>query len=276
MSEPVILFIVEGEDRDYRFVHEMSTCFFTKGKYKSVVIKLPAAQNIYMLYELLAKDDFESDIVEVLREAVEGAEEILKGVKRQNINEVYLLFDYDIHQNNLSQASGCGDPDQVIERMLTVFDNETENGKLYISYPMVEALYDYQDSKCEAFYKCILPVAEVGEYKTHSGTGNIKSSQRFAIDEWKMVLNVFALRIKCLFDLDSLDYSSFRERITPISIHRAQCSSIQTQNGLVVLSAFPELLFDYFPEYFWKSMVHTTHFKFDTCAKQKEKQKAST
>ena len=27
-------------------------------------------------------------------------------------------------------------------------DNETENGKLYISYPMVEALRDYEPGKC--------------------------------------------------------------------------------------------------------------------------------
>lgn len=31
--------------------------------------------------------------------------------------------------------------ENVIEEMLNVFSNETENGKMYISYPMVEAIY---------------------------------------------------------------------------------------------------------------------------------------
>ena len=46
---PIILFIVEGEKRDYRFIEEMCNCFF-KGKYKANIINLPAKQNIYMLF----------------------------------------------------------------------------------------------------------------------------------------------------------------------------------------------------------------------------------
>ena len=33
-------------------------------------------------------------------------------------------------------------------QMLENFDNEKENGKLHISYPMVEALRDYKPGKC--------------------------------------------------------------------------------------------------------------------------------
>ena len=35
--------------------------------------------------------------------------------------------------------------DSKIKEMLQFFDNETENGMLYISYPMVEAIRHYKD-----------------------------------------------------------------------------------------------------------------------------------
>ena len=53
MASPVTLFIVEGESRDLRFAEKMKDLFL-KGRDDLRVICLPAAQNIYMLYERLA------------------------------------------------------------------------------------------------------------------------------------------------------------------------------------------------------------------------------
>jgi hypothetical protein len=45
--------------------------FFAHGNFK--IITLPAGQNIYMLWKKLKEDDFETDLIEVLRE---GSDEI--------------------------------------------------------------------------------------------------------------------------------------------------------------------------------------------------------
>ena len=66
MASPVTLFIVEGESCDLRFAEKMKDLFL-KGRDDLRVICLPAAQNIYMLYERLAEEDFDLDVVEVLR-----------------------------------------------------------------------------------------------------------------------------------------------------------------------------------------------------------------
>ena len=60
----------------------------------------------------------------------------LKGVRRKDVAQIYLFFDYDGH------ATLADDDDMA--RMLAHFDNETENGKLYVSYPMAEALKHWQ------------------------------------------------------------------------------------------------------------------------------------
>ena len=131
-------FIVEGEAREPLIIDNISKVFFKHVNFK--IITLPAGQNIYMLWKKLKEDDFDTDIIEVLREEHEELKEQLEGISRDDFSEVYLFFDYDGHQNNLSGE----DDSDALEQMLVSFDNETENGKLYISYPMVEALRDFE------------------------------------------------------------------------------------------------------------------------------------
>ena len=264
MDNPVKLFIVEGESRDYRFVNEMTTCFF-KGRYTAKVIALPAAQNIYMLYKKLTDDHFETDIVEILRENVNGAKEKLAGLKRQEIDEVYLFFDYDIQQNNTSFYPL--DASEIVDTMLDVFNNETENGKLYISYPMVEALYDYQSEKCAAFSNCFISIDELKQYKNLTGTNNPYASRTLDFLKWQEILNVFYLRIKCLFDISSLDYMSYRKKVSPKSIYHCELALVNQHKQVFVLSSFPEFLFDYFKANFWESMTPIKKNKYEICPK---------
>lgn len=93
-----------------------------------------------MLWKQIQKDEYETDLIELIREYNKDAAEKLKGYSRDDFSEIYLFFDYDGHNCNLSAT----DPDgtAVLGEMLETFDNETELGKLYINYPMVEAIRD--------------------------------------------------------------------------------------------------------------------------------------
>ncbi len=122
------VFIVEGEAREPLIIANISKIFFAHGNVK--IITLPAGQNIYMLWKRLKEDEFDTDIIEVLREENEKIRSQLEGFDREDFSEVYLFFDYDGHQKNLSKY----DEKDALEQMLMSFDNETENGKLYISY----------------------------------------------------------------------------------------------------------------------------------------------
>lgn len=136
-----ILMIVEGEVREVNIINHVENFFDKKDKFK--YINLPARQNIYMLWKVLKEDDFQTDIIEIIREKVEGADKILSGISRDDISETYLFFDLDAQQKNLPY--GEDNAITVISEMLDSFDNETESGKLYISYPMIEALRDFGD-----------------------------------------------------------------------------------------------------------------------------------
>ena len=93
-------FIVEGEAREPLIIDNISKVFFGHGNFK--IITLPAGQNIYMLWKRLKEDDFDTDIIEVIREEHKELEKQLAGLSRDDFSEVYLFFDYDGHQNNLA------------------------------------------------------------------------------------------------------------------------------------------------------------------------------
>jgi len=264
MSKQVKLFVVEGENRETRFLQWMIDIFF-QGRFAAKIITLSAAQNIYMLYQILKKDDFETDMVEVLRDYVDAAKKQLEGISRQDISEIYMFFDYDLQQNNLRD---CGNANDILEEMLSVFDNETENGKLYISYPMVEALYDYRDKLCQAYSTCYIDVDQLAEYKTISGNGNPKASLHFRYDDWKEILNVFTLRVKCLLDLKQIGYEYYQTNIDPAVVFRKQNQLREERDQVFVLSGFPEFLLDYFKHDFWNTVIKRNKPQYDYCLKE--------
>lgn len=94
----------------------------------------------------------------------------------------------DVHQTNLGRA----DDGDVINQMLESFDNETENGKLYISYPMVEALRDFEAGKCGNGDNCFVEISVLAEYKNISSRNSLNPHFRdYNIDVWKEIIDVF-------------------------------------------------------------------------------------
>jgi hypothetical protein len=243
-------FIVEGEAREPIIIDNISKIFFAHGNIK--IITLPAGQNIYMLWKKLKEDDFNTDIIELLRENHNDLDKQLQGLSRNDFSEVYLFFDYDGHQNNL----GADDGGNVIDQMLTSFDNETENGKLYISYPMVEALRDFEMGVCGKKDNCFVAIEEFENYKSLSASRtNTPQFKTYNYDIWKEVIDVFSMKLSCLMgQSDIVTYDFFIEKINPNEIFKLEENEIQ-RNRVFILSAFPEFLLDYFGLKLWKTCV---------------------
>lgn len=259
MKDEIIVFIFEGEKRERELVENV-TSLFLKGKYQALFLHLPANQNCYMLWQKLKEDEFDTDIIELIRESNLDAAEKLRGISRQQIDQIFMFFDYDPHQNNLPADI---DFNSVMCEMIETFDNETENGKLYISYPMIEAIRDFSDLQCEAFYKCYVDKEDINDYKTKSGDRNPYAQlNKYTIKSWERILHVFCWRISCLFEIDSLTYEFYKHEITPQSIFCKE-KQLYLNDKCFVLSAIPEFLFDYFSTAFWRKyyVKHNAHRK---------------
>lgn len=243
-------FIVEGEAREPQIIDNISKVFFSHGNFK--IITLPAGENIYMLWKKLKDDDYETDIIEVLRESNDDISNQLDGLSRDDFSEVYLFFDYDMQQTNL----GKGDDADTVEQMLESFDNETENGKLYISYPMVEALRDYKPGTCGDRAACFVAITDMKEYKSASSVRAVNPQfKEYDYEIWKDIIDVFAMRVSCLFGASgTLEYENYSEKINPYEVYVREENETHVE-GVFVLSAFPEFLVDYFGEKLWRNCV---------------------
>lgn len=242
------VFIVEGEAREVEIIEKIKEIFFKNTKFE--IITLPAGQNVYMLWKKMKEDDFETDIIEVLRESNEKIRKSIEGYSRNDFSEVYLFFDYDAHQRNMIKEADEG----IIEEMLQSFSNETENGKLYISYPMVEALRDFNEgdekNRSEWFYE----MADYAEYKNFSARRKCNIDVRkYSFEIWKLIMREFIAKVSFLCSKEGeIDYKEYRDRVTPELIYLKEK---EFREKVLILSAFPEFLLDYFTERLWKCCV---------------------
>lgn len=134
MNKEKTLFIFEGARTEDKFVEKLELNFLGKGH----AIKCVYDAEIYQLYRAIKNEgDLFLDIVTLLKERSNENAKILEEYSRDSFAYVYLFFDYDAH-------STLAD-DKKITEMLSFFNDETENGMLYISYPMVEAIRHYKD-----------------------------------------------------------------------------------------------------------------------------------
>lgn len=138
------LFVFEGEKTEAVIVQRMEQYFMQK----TAAIKCVFGGEIYQLYRILKEETFAVDIVSLLKERNATNRKQLEGYDSDSFAYVYFFFDYDAHATKAS--------DRQLAEMLAFFDNETENGKLYVSYPMVEALRHFKDATSfkELVVKC--------------------------------------------------------------------------------------------------------------------------
>lgn len=114
--------------------------------------------NIYNLYKEMEKD-YGLDIKEVIKERAKqiGDLQTYKKLETKGFSETFLIFDLDPQDSNFNI--------KTIEKMIKYFDNETENGKLYINYPMLESFKHFKSIPDLNYNKYEVSLKECFKYK---------------------------------------------------------------------------------------------------------------
>ena len=134
MSSAKVLIVLEGEQPEENTLARLQRAFPEElADLSEDLVEYVYSSHIYGLYNKLKEDDGFSDVIEVLKELY-PEDDALQNTNREDISQVYLFFDLDIHKQPIEKS--C---DQLNE-LVQFFDNETENGKLFLSYPMAEAI----------------------------------------------------------------------------------------------------------------------------------------
>ncbi len=226
-----ILIVFEGEKTEASIFESLNKAFFKSNS----TITSAFCKEVYQLFKLL-KSDSDLDLFPILKE-MEVNKEKLRDYKRDDFTEIYLFFDYDGHSN-------LAKDDDLME-LLDFFDNETEKGKLYISYPMVEAIKHIESE--EAFSSLKIRKVDCRNYKSivdKDCKHNLKDFRKYGNSDWCFVVELHLKKVNLLV-LGKFQYPEFN--IQQVQILESQIDSyISMDQAVFVVSAFPSFLQEYF------------------------------
>ncbi len=243
--------IFEGEETE-KIIFDSLKQYFLNENTNTIIYGFHCGE-IYSLYHKL-KNDTDLEIFPLLKEKLKIKNTVLQNINRDEVSEIYLFFDYDGHAPSAD--------DDKLKEMITLFNNETENGKLYISYPMAEAI---QHIKEDIEFKNTLAKS------SKEATGLSKSYKNIALnscdncytdlnhlsnDNWKVIIDEHCKKLNFIMINDFTFPSQLFEQLN--LLNKQVDIKEQNNNKVSVLSSFPIMLIDYYGYSKLKEKI-TTH-----------------
>lgn len=247
-----ILFIFEGKKTEQYIMQIIKELYFKDDKY----IFVSYCNNIQSLFNELNKDD-DLDLVGLLKENETKHPELEKKLEKCNwdeFSEIYLFFDYDIKNTDKHNKDSLETQNEKIKEMLELFDNETEKGKLYINYPMVESIrYLKKELPDEDYYTYTINLfigkefkREVHNLSHYKNLDFITSKDKNQQSNWKHIIDLNIKKVNYICsDLNELP--SKKISINQQEIFKNQLSKYVSKNEIAILNSFPLFLYEYFP-----------------------------
>jgi uncharacterized protein YfkK (UPF0435 family) len=226
-----ILFVFEGNQTEKQIFESLQRHYFNNSQSTKLIASY--GTHIYKLYEEVKEDSY-LDIFSLIKD--KNSHDKAFDIPRDSVSEIFLFFDYDGHVSGSSQDK--------LKEMLKHFDEETESGKLYISYPMVEAIKhlkssdDYQDTivKSDRNYKNL--VSKNSDICYEKLTTINKENWGNIVSENSKKLNFIVNGV--------FDFPKQLQPIVQLEVFNNQLTKFIIPLGKVaVLSSFPIFLLDY-------------------------------
>lgn len=156
MSDRKILFIVEGEVDEPKFIKKIFDICASRQVYEFYVYKT----NLHTFARRLEEEypDFdktEIDIQRVLYSYERSCE--AKKVLSQRYTDVFLVFDFEPQHDCL-----CYD---IIRKMMKAFNDSTSSGKLFVNYPMMQSYKHFEYLPDDEFKNLKVTIQECKKYK---------------------------------------------------------------------------------------------------------------
>jgi hypothetical protein len=253
MSNTVLL-VFEGETIEKQIFNSIETNFFPPSVGKTI-IRASFRGEIFQLWNIV-KDDPDLDIVEILKERPNSD---IMDIDRKAVSEVHLFFDHDAHSHfdEISQQ----EYHEKINSLLDTFNNEFAMGKLWISYPMAEAIKHCKMNPMDCFNDSLVKILENTDYKKLvNDKSDYRDIRRFDVSIWHYLSAVNIQRTFCLVNdtykavSDYQEIAGWFEKNAAIvkMVHEKQyVKFINPKNGVIVLSPFPLFLLYYFGKPFF-------------------------
>ncbi len=260
----MILFVFEGRKTEPSLFKTLEHLYFKNPDEQKICC---FGYNIYELYRLMNESEFTEDIVTVIKRKLASCKNLPfpEDLSITNFSEVFLFFDYDYQNKNLE----LDEINSQLKEMLDFFTDETDNGKLYINYPMVESIKCTQQLPDEHFYEYKVSREDCSDFKDYiTKTYDFYKStdfMQFSLNKRTMELrpitkereqlvrenwghlneqNIKKANYICK---DIYDYPENKTEVSQENIFYSQLEKyVRSKNQVSILNAFPLFLFEYF------------------------------
>jgi hypothetical protein len=230
----VVLFVFEGERREQQIFQSVEKCFpNSESNIRLISVYGTCIYNLYK--DALGDGDAGIDFVELIRERSVQNAAALEEYSRSDVAEIYLIFDYDGHDQQ-----AC---DNKISEMLDFFREETENGFMFLSYPMSEAFFHYVDD--DQFKSLTSRISEGAGYK-----GKVDKEQGPQLRgkdqiEWEHMKPIIRANCKKANLLVNGAFDFPTELLSSQDVFNEQLRQYIPDGELFVLSGFPLFFMHY-------------------------------
>ena len=237
----IVLLVFEGEKPERMIFDNMREHYFKNSPH--TVVQATFGSDIYQLWKKVEKDEF-LDLLEEVRELNEKNRHALMGVSRSQVSQIFLFFDYDGHSNYASN--------EAIESMLAHFNDESDAGKLYISYPMVEAIRHMKRDTDFGQTTFVVEKGRDGRYKEHvNNSTDFMHIKKFDKSHWSYIIleNYKKANLIVHGAYERPEYTRLSGSLQQERIFEGQFKNhIEPKGQVAVLSAFPFFIIEYFGE----------------------------
>ena len=247
----MILFVFEGGKAEPMLFESIGKLLLSGEDFRIVKCR----HDLPTLYRHLKDNDY--DLFRSLPFEENGIE-IPDGKRLDTLfSQIFLFFDYDF-QNKM----GLEKVNDILDNMLEFFDDETDNGKLYINYPMVESLkytkelpdpnyWQYvvtRDDCCNNLFKAN------AEQFAYTGAKAFKFIDLNKIEKEEIIANWMNLKTQNVAKAnyivsDNNMMPSNLDDINQQSIFDAQkVKYVAVNQSVAILNSFPLFIYEYFGE----------------------------
>lgn len=233
--ENTILFVCEGGVDEPKVIKRIAAHFNLTCKQIIIVF----ASDIHQLYRAILRDT-DLTLIDLLRDRNEGA---LKDISNSSISEIYLFFDSDLHASSASSEN--------LEAMLDIFCDETsDHGKLYISYPMLQAWKHLKKDTHFDFNNLIYSLRDNSYKEFSADNSDFNYINGTTFDDWLFISKKNIIKANYLInDIDETpSYKQYLSCISQKNIFKSQNIKHIPNKQISVLSAFPFFITEYFGE----------------------------
>lgn len=233
-----ILLLVEGPRTDYKLMQQLLNLYDIGDKYEII----PYNTNIYVLYKALFEsgDSDSLDLLQVLKEKEDDHDK--KKLFEAHYSDILLVFDLDPQDDLYSE-------DKIL-KMLAFFDESSENGKLYINYPMVEAFYHMKSIPDPDYFSYIATIEELKarKYKARVNRETHNNDYRKFVQSRKECDQVIIQNLRKAQTITHNNGVDDLYVVDSAEIYLAQAEKIRKEAFLYVLCTCVFFIFDYNPK----------------------------